>query len=76
MISPRPGDEKHQTVSDTDLNEALEDGKLDKGLIDVDKVEHDAGRRSPGPVDETDRRPPRDQDVTTGEHGDPVEPPD
>ncbi|MDX6262227.1 MAG: hypothetical protein QOH84_3915 [Kribbellaceae bacterium] len=76
MNSQRPGEDKHKTVSDTELNDALEDGELDKGLLDVDKVEHDEGRRSPGPVDETDRRPPPDEDVTAGDQGTPIEPPD
>jgi hypothetical protein len=77
MSSDRPGVDKHKTVSDTEVNEALENGDLDKGLLDVDKIEHDEGRRSPGPVDDDDvRQRPRNQDVTTGEKQDPVEPPD
>jgi hypothetical protein len=76
MIFQRPGDDKHKTVSDTELNEALEGGNPEQDLQDVDQIEHDKGRRSPGPVDETDRRPPRDQDVTAGDQGTPIEPPD
>jgi hypothetical protein len=83
MTSERPGVDNHKTVSDTEVNEALEKGDLGESLRDVDKIEHDDGQRSPGPVDEKDqvgedggRRPPRDQDVTAGEAGKPVEPPD
>jgi hypothetical protein len=76
MIFQRPGDDKHKTVSDTELNEALESGNPEQGLQDVEKIEHDEGQRSPGPVDETERRPPRDQDVTAGDQGTPIEPPD
>jgi hypothetical protein len=76
MIFQRPGEDKHKTVSDTEVNEALERGEADESLRDVDKIEHDDGQRSPGPVDNPDRRPPRDEDVTNGEQGAPVEPPD
>ncbi|MFI5707121.1 hypothetical protein [Kribbella sp. NPDC051620] len=76
MIFQRPGEESHKTVSDTEVNEALETGDPDQDLQDVDKIEHDNGRRSPGPVDEPDRRPPRDEDVTPGTQGTPIEPPD
>jgi hypothetical protein len=72
MSFDRPGlDDKHQTVSDTELNEALE-----KGSLDFDQVEHDDVERSKGPEPNTVRRPPRDEDVTTGTEGRPVEPPD
>jgi hypothetical protein len=76
MSFDRPGINDHKTVSDTEVNEALEKGDAEENLTDVDKVEHDEGQRSPGPVAEDDRRPPREQDVTPGEKGDPVEPPD
>ncbi|TCC64065.1 hypothetical protein E0H73_06465 [Kribbella pittospori] len=73
---PNP-DDKHKTVSDTELNEALESDELDKGGLDFDKVEHDEGQRSPGPQPNPDeRRPPQEQDVTTGDQGSPIEPPD
>lgn len=73
---PNP-DDKHKTVSDTELNDALENDELDKGGLDFDKVEHDEGERSPGPeANDDERRTPRDQDVTTGAQGRPVEPPD
>jgi hypothetical protein len=77
MSFDRPGvDDNHQTVSDTELNEALENDELDKGGLDFDQVEHDEGQRSPGPEPNPGRRPPQDQDVTAGEQGRPVEPPD
>jgi hypothetical protein len=77
MSFDRPGlDDKHKTVSDTELNEALENDELDKGLMDFDEVEHDEGERSTGPEPNDVRRPPRGQDVTTGAEGRPVEPPD
>jgi hypothetical protein len=73
---PNP-DDKHKTVSDTELNEALESDELEKGGLDFDKVEHDEGQRSPGPEPTDDgRRAPQDEDVTTGTEGRPVEPPD
>jgi hypothetical protein len=77
MSFDRPGpDDKHRTVSDTELNEALENDDLEKDGLDFDQVEHDEGRRSPGPEPDPGRRPPRGQDVTTGAEGQPVEPPD
>jgi hypothetical protein len=77
MSFERPGlDDKHKTVSDSDLNAALENDKLDKGLLEFDDVEHDEGQPSPGPEPTGERRPPREQDVTDGEQGTPVEPPD
>ncbi|MEU4605653.1 hypothetical protein AB0F43_21940 [Kribbella sp. NPDC023972] len=77
MSFDRPGvDDKHQTVSDTELNEALENDELDKGGLDFDRVEQDEDQRSPGPEPNPGRRPPQDQDVTAGEQGRPVEPPD
>jgi hypothetical protein len=77
MSFDRPGpDDKHKTVSDSELNEALENDELDKGGLDFDKVEHDEGQRSPGPEPTAGGRRPREQDVTDGEEGDPVEPPD
>ena len=45
---PNP-DDKHKTVSDTELNEALENDELEKGGFEFDAVEHDEGERSPGP---------------------------
>jgi hypothetical protein len=73
---PNP-DDKHKTVSDTELNEALESGELEKTGLDFDDVEHDEGQRSPGPEGNDDvRRTPRDEDITTGDEGRPVEPPD
>jgi hypothetical protein len=73
---PNP-DDKHKTVSDTELNKALENDELGKGGTDFDKVEHDDGQRSPGPEPNDDvRRTPQHQDVTTSDEGQPVEPPD
>ena len=57
----------------TEVNEALEEGQLDEAGLNLDKVEHEDGERSPGP-EPTDV--PQDQDVTTDETGQPVEPPD
>ncbi|WBQ03507.1 hypothetical protein [Kribbella sp. CA-293567] len=76
MSFDRPGLDKHQTVTDTDLNDALEGGEPDESLLNADQIEHDDGQRSPGPVDEDNRRPPEDQDVTSGDQGAPIEPPD
>ncbi|MET9315445.1 hypothetical protein ABZX12_26830 [Kribbella sp. NPDC003505] len=82
MSFERPGlDDKHGTVSDTEVNDALESGELDKGGLNFDQVEHDEGRPSPGPEStdadhEGERRPPDDQDVTDAGQGEPVEPPD
>jgi hypothetical protein len=51
MSFERPGPhDKHKTVTDTDVNEALENDRLDNGDVDFDKVEHDDGERAPGPV--------------------------
>jgi hypothetical protein len=77
MSFERPGPhDKHKTVSDTEVNEALENDGLDNGDVDFDEVEHDEGQRAPGPVpDDEGRRPPRGQDVAT-EQGSPTEPPD
>jgi hypothetical protein len=72
---PNP-DDKHKTVSDTELNEALENDELEKGGLDFDTVEHDEGQRSPGPERTTGRRTPQSEDVTAGDEGRPVEPPD
>jgi hypothetical protein len=69
-------DDKHKTVSDSELNEALENDELEKGGLDFDEVEHEEGERSSGPEPNVERRPPREQDVTTGAEGRPVEPPD
>jgi hypothetical protein len=50
MSFERPGlDDNHGTVSDTELNEALENDELEKGDFHFDKVEHDEGEPSPGP---------------------------
>jgi hypothetical protein len=77
MSFDRPGlDDKHKTVSDTELNEALENDELEKGGLDFDQVEHDDGRRSTGPEPNAVRRTPREEDVTTGKDGEPVEPTD
>ncbi len=83
MSFDRPGMDKPATATDTDLNEALENGEVDESGLNVDNLEHDDGQRSPGPVDDdqvgpvgNDPRPPRDEDVSTGEQGTPVEPPD
>lgn len=76
MSTHRPDPDKPRTVTDTELNEALERGDLEKGLLNIDKVEHDEGQRAPGPVSDEERRPPREQDVSNGENGTPVEPPD
>jgi hypothetical protein len=76
MSFERPGlDDRHGTVSDSDLNEALENDELEKGGLQFDTVEHEEGERSPGPepVDE-ERRPPEHQDVASDQN--PVEPPD
>jgi len=73
---PNP-DDKHKTVSDTELNEALENAELEKTGLDFDKVEHEKDQRSPGPErNEGVRRTPQDEDITTGHEGRPVEPPD
>lgn len=72
---PNP-DDKHKTVSDSELNDALENDELTKGGLDFDKVEHEEGQRSPGPEHNDVRRTPETEDVTTGEEGRPVEPPD
>lgn len=77
MSLDRPGlDHKHKTVSDIELNEALENDELEKGGLDFDEVEHDEGERSSSPEPNPGRRPPRDQDVTPGTEGTPVEPTD
>ncbi|TCO12871.1 hypothetical protein EV652_12842 [Kribbella steppae] len=77
MSFDRPGlDDKHKTVSDTEVNEALENDELETGGLDFDEVEHHEGERSSGPEPNAVRRPPREQDVTTGAEGRPVEPPD
>ncbi|GAA0623904.1 hypothetical protein HPO96_33745 [Kribbella sandramycini] len=77
MSFDRPGpDNDRKTVTDTELNDALESGALEKGTLDFDKVDHDDGERSPGPVPNEQRRPPRTEDVTSGSEGRPVEPPD
>ncbi len=77
MSFDRPGlDDKHKTVSDTELNEALENDELEKGSLDFDQVEHDDGERSTEPEPNTVRRAPREEDVTTGSEGEPVEPTD
>jgi hypothetical protein len=76
MSFDRPGvDDKHGTVSDTELNEALENNELENGGPDFDRVEHEEGQRSPGPQPNDTQRTP-DQDVATDEGGEPVEPPD
>ena len=72
---PYPADE-HKKISDTELNEALEDDRLEKGTVKFDDVEHEEGERAPGPEPDPGRRPPHEQDVTKGEEGRPVEPPD
>ena len=72
---PSPDDDR-KTVSDTEVNEALENGELEQGDHNFDKVDHDAGRPSAGPQPNEPRRTPSDQDVTTGNEGQPVEPPD
>jgi hypothetical protein len=77
MSFERPGlDDKHGTVSDSDLNDALENDKLEKGRLEFDEVAHEEGERSPGPepLDGEGLRPPQDQDVAVDQ--DPVEPPD
>jgi hypothetical protein len=77
MSFDRPSpDDARKTVTDTELNDALENDELEKGGLDFDAVEHDDGRRSPGPQPNTPRRPPGDEDVTSGSEGRPVEPPD
>ena len=76
MSFDRPGVNDQKTVSDTEVNDALENGDTETELADVDAVEHDDGRRSPGPVEDDERQPPSEQDVTSGEFGNPVEPPD
>lgn len=76
MSFDRPGLEGDKTASDTEVNEALEDGAVDESGLHLDKVDHDDGQRSPGPEKNDQRRPPRAQDVTDGTGGDPVEPPD
>jgi hypothetical protein len=73
MSFERPGLNDDNAVSDTEVNEALEEGQLDEAGLNLDKVEHEDGERSPGP-EPTDV--PQDQDVTTDETGQPVEPPD
>jgi hypothetical protein len=72
----RPSPDDRKTISDTELNEALENDQLEKGGVKFDEVEHDEGERAPGPVPDPGRRPPREEDVTTGEEGRPGEPPD
>ncbi|HEY3561502.1 MAG TPA: hypothetical protein VGL05_28755 [Kribbella sp.] len=77
MSFERPGlDDKHGTVSDSELNDALEDGELEKGGLKFDKVEHDEGERSSGPEPVEGRRHPPSEDVSDPEEGQPVEPPD
>ena len=80
MSFERPGlDDKQGTVSDTEVNDALESGELDEGGLHFDQVEHDEGQRSPGPEStdpDDDRRLPDDQDVTDAGQDQPVEPPD
>lgn len=72
---PSPDDDR-RTASDTEVNDALESGKLEQGDHDFDKVDHDDGSPSPGPQPNTPRRTPSDEDVTTGDQGQPIEPPD
>jgi hypothetical protein len=75
MSFDRPGpDTTGHTVSDTELNDALENDRLDKGTIDIESVEHDEGRRSPGP--EPDPRRDPEQDTTSDGLGGTAEPPD
>ncbi|MET9268523.1 hypothetical protein [Kribbella sp. NPDC003557] len=69
-------DDKHGTVSDTEINEALENADLDKGALDFDKVEHVEGQRSPGPERDDGRQTPPAEDVTADPSGRPSEPPD
>jgi hypothetical protein len=76
MSFERPDPDSHKTVTDTELNEALENDHIDPSMLDADRIDHDEGQRAPGPVDDENRRPPREQDVTTGEAGKPIEPPD
>jgi hypothetical protein len=76
MSFERPGLNRDKTVSDTEVNEALENDDVDERGLEVDKLEHEDGQRSPGPEHNEERRPPRDQDVTSGTGSDPVEPPD
>jgi hypothetical protein len=75
MSFDRPGLDTPKTVSDTEVNEALEHGGLDDDGQDFENVEHDEGERSPGPERDDVQRRPREQDVTEGESGQPVEPP-
>jgi len=76
MSFDRPGLNKPKNLTDTELNEALEHGDLNESDLEVDQIRHEEGQRSPGPVPNEGRRPPRDEDVSTGEQGTPVEPPD
>lgn len=84
MSFDRPGLGGNKTVSDTEVNEALENDDLETSGIDLDKVEHEDGERSPGPEREPEptprredvQRTPQRQDVTADENGRPVEPPD
>lgn len=77
MSFDRPSpDDNRRTVSDTELNEALENDKLEKGTLDFDSVEHEEGLRSRGPEPNEGRRTPPSGDVK-GDAEDPaVEPPD
>lgn len=76
MSFDRPGLNPERKVTDTELNDALENDKLEAGLIgNISDVEHEEGQRSEGPQPNPGRRPTA-QDVTDGELGQPVEPPD
>jgi hypothetical protein len=76
MSFDRPGLDRQKIVSDTELNEALENDELDKTGLNLDKVEHQEGERAPGPEPADERHAPPQEDVTNGEQGRPVEPPD
>lgn len=76
MSFDRPGAEPPEPVSDSDVNEALENNELDRHGLDAGSVEHEEGQPSPGPEPTEERRTPDNEDVTTGNEGRPVEPPD
>lgn len=70
MSFDRPGLNKPKTLTDTELNEALEHGDLDETDLNVDRIRHEEGQPSPGPVENDERRPPRERDVSDGEEPD------
>ncbi|GAB3936102.1 hypothetical protein GCM10029976_047380 [Kribbella albertanoniae] len=77
MSFDRPGvDDKHEKVSETEVNQALENGEPTRGGFDFDEVEQAEQQRSSGPQPAEGRRGPKDQDVRVDDDGTAPEPPD